>query len=190
MRGIGNTRAKAIAKALHILQETGYRGLTLQLLADELGIKKPSLYDHFKCKEDLVTQVIEDSKHTFVQWTETISVFDPEAQVGALFEVFYKFSCDQTRLCPLTALIGDFSSYPKKMKSDIKKLYDSRIDWLEEIIKRGQRNKIFSKSISAKKLADLIFATGLGAQLVARVTQNPKHIREQKDKILKILKSS
>lgn len=186
MRTTGNTKQKAIVEAQKLLQKTGYNGFTFQLLADEIGIKKPSLYEHFESKEDLGVQVIEEAVRVFLEWTETISVFEPDAQLGALFELFYKFSGDE-RLCPISALVGDYSVYPKKMRAGLLKMYESRRVWIEEIIKRGQQKNIFNKNKSAKEYAEMVISLGFGAQMIARVTQNPECIKAQKKLVLEML---
>jgi AcrR family transcriptional regulator len=40
------------------LREHGYHDLNMDKLADEVGIAKPTLYQHFKSKDDLIAQVI------------------------------------------------------------------------------------------------------------------------------------
>ncbi|QQZ08318.1 TetR/AcrR family transcriptional regulator [Heyndrickxia vini] len=40
----------------------GYEGASLSLIADEVGMKKQSIYSHFKGKDDLFLQVLRDAK--------------------------------------------------------------------------------------------------------------------------------
>src|SRR5262245_47821245 len=40
-----------------LMREKGYESLTMDELAKELDISKPTLYQHFKTKDELVTQV-------------------------------------------------------------------------------------------------------------------------------------
>lgn len=42
----------------------GYEGASLSQIADEVGMKKQSLYAHFKGKDDLFLQVLRDAKET------------------------------------------------------------------------------------------------------------------------------
>ena len=53
------TKARALREAQGLLQTFGFNGFSFQHIADLLGIKKPSLYDHFKSKEDILTSVFE-----------------------------------------------------------------------------------------------------------------------------------
>lgn len=47
-----------LQKAAQILTERGFANLNMDDLAEVVGISKPTLYQHFKSKEDLVTQVL------------------------------------------------------------------------------------------------------------------------------------
>lgn len=42
----------------------GYEGASLSLIAEEVGMKKQSIYSHFKGKDDLFLQVLHDAKET------------------------------------------------------------------------------------------------------------------------------
>ncbi|WP_158734772.1 TetR/AcrR family transcriptional regulator [Alteribacillus sp. YIM 98480] len=54
------TTANKIKKsALHLFVEKGYDGTSLTDIGDEVGIKKQSIYAHYKNKDDLFLQVME-----------------------------------------------------------------------------------------------------------------------------------
>ncbi|MGM0923032.1 MAG: TetR/AcrR family transcriptional regulator [Bacillota bacterium] len=42
----------------------GYEGASLSLIAEEIGMKKQSIYSHFKGKDDLFLQVLRDAKES------------------------------------------------------------------------------------------------------------------------------
>ncbi|MEM6989563.1 MAG: TetR/AcrR family transcriptional regulator [Myxococcota bacterium] len=52
------TRQAILDATLDLLAEEGYAGASLRKVAARVGIAQPSLYHHFKTKEDLVEQVI------------------------------------------------------------------------------------------------------------------------------------
>lgn len=57
------------AAALKYFAVHGYEGASLSQIADEVGMKKQSLYAHFKGKDDLFMQVLRDAKETEMSFT-------------------------------------------------------------------------------------------------------------------------
>src|SRR5437868_9727407 len=47
--------------ASRLILEGGYAQLTMDDLAEAVGISKPTLYQHFKSKEELIARVIQES---------------------------------------------------------------------------------------------------------------------------------
>lgn len=51
------TRQEIARAGLRLLNEVGLHGLTLRLIADELGVKAPALYWHLKNKQELLDEM-------------------------------------------------------------------------------------------------------------------------------------
>lgn len=181
------TKARALNEAKHLLQSFGFNGFSFQHLADALGIRKASLYDHYSSKEELGKEILKDYFKGFEAWTETVSVFDPAARVGALFEIFFKFASKEARLCPLSVLIADQQTLPRGMQKELLKVFDLQETWLRDVIREGQKQKLFRQDQTASELASLVMSLGLGAQLRARAKLKPDEIRKAKEGALKML---
>lgn len=54
-----STRDRILDSALTLFSEKGYDGVGVDLVAENAGIKGPSLYRHFKGKEDILNSLIE-----------------------------------------------------------------------------------------------------------------------------------
>lgn len=53
------TKDRILESALTLFSEKGYDGVGVDLIAENAGIKGPSLYKHFKGKEDILDSLIE-----------------------------------------------------------------------------------------------------------------------------------
>lgn len=53
------TKDRILDSALSLFSEKGYDGVGVDLIAENAGIKGPSLYKHFKGKEDILNALIE-----------------------------------------------------------------------------------------------------------------------------------
>ena len=58
------TRDKILDEALALFAENGYDGTSVEEIAEKVGIKAPSLYNHFKGKEDILNALIEKISFT------------------------------------------------------------------------------------------------------------------------------
>ena len=53
------TKDRILDEALTLFAENGYDGTGVEQIAEKVGIKAPSLYKHFKCKEDIMNALID-----------------------------------------------------------------------------------------------------------------------------------
>lgn len=64
------TRDEIIKKIEELFFAKSFKEVSMQNIADELGMKKASLYYHFPSKEDLITQVLESSFNTYLLFVQ------------------------------------------------------------------------------------------------------------------------
>ncbi len=181
------TRERALSEAKELLQERGFHGFSFQHVAERIGIKKPSLYDHFKSKEDLGRELIEDYRRSFARWTETLSFLEPKEKIEGFFELFFAFVSNSGKFCPMSALIADGNSLPPKMRKPLGQMFDFQLAWLKAVVEEGQKKKTFRRDFTSDQLAGFVISLGMGSQLVSRVTENPDHLRKMKGQMLAIL---
>ena len=162
------TKNAALREARGLLQQFGYNGFSFQHVADAVGVRKPSLYQHFESKEALGRALLAEYARSFREWAQTVAVFPPREKLAALFELYGAFAQRSAQVCPLSTLLSDFNSLPKALRAELRVLVRFQETWLEGVLREGQRAKIFRKDMSARGLAHLALSLGLGAQLGAR----------------------
>ena len=60
-----STRERIIEEALTLFAENGYDGTGVERIAERVGIKAPSLYKHFKGKEDILNAIIDEAESRY-----------------------------------------------------------------------------------------------------------------------------
>lgn len=70
-------RARIVQAALELLAERGYEGMSLQLVADRVGLHKSTLFHHFKSKEELAREVYRGLAERLQKRLEPMLAQDP-----------------------------------------------------------------------------------------------------------------
>lgn len=72
----------------------GYEGTSLSQIAEEVGIRKQSIYSHFKGKDDLFLSVLKDAKEmelsSYVEYFKMMRNSDPEETLYGFLEEMIK----------------------------------------------------------------------------------------------------
>ncbi len=62
------TKDKILDEALTLFAKNGYDGTGVEQIAEKVGIKAPSLYKHFKGKEDILNALIDNSEARYEEY--------------------------------------------------------------------------------------------------------------------------
>ena len=60
-----STKEKILETALTLFAQNGYDGTSVEQIAQDVGIKAPSLYKHFKGKEDILNTLIDTAENRY-----------------------------------------------------------------------------------------------------------------------------
>ena len=63
-----STKEKILDAALTLFAENGYNGTSVERIAESVGIKAPSLYKHFKGKEDILNSIIDAAEIRYEEY--------------------------------------------------------------------------------------------------------------------------
>ncbi len=73
-----STKERILEEALTLFSENGYDGTSVDLIAERVGIKGPSLYKHYKGKEDILNSLVDSAEERYEEF------FGSEKHVGKL----------------------------------------------------------------------------------------------------------
>lgn len=69
-----NTKKKIIEEALILFSEKGYSDVYVNDIAKAVGIKAPSLYKHFKNKQEIFNAILEELKESYTKHATAIGI--------------------------------------------------------------------------------------------------------------------
>ena len=75
-----STKDRILEEALTLFSENGYDGTCVEQIAEKVGIKAPSLYKHFKGKEDILNALIDNAEARYEE------SFGSEQHIGNITE--------------------------------------------------------------------------------------------------------
>ncbi len=73
-----STKEKILEAALTLFSEQGYDGTSVEQIANAVGIKAPSLYKHYKGKEDILNAILDSAEARYEE------MFGSEKNIGKL----------------------------------------------------------------------------------------------------------
>ena len=80
-----STKEKILDAALTLFAENGYDGTSVEQIANIVGIKAPSLYKHYKGKEDILNALIDSAEARYEE------MFGSENNIGKVPQSWEEF---------------------------------------------------------------------------------------------------
>lgn len=122
--GVSEAKRRIMDVALDLFSVNGYEGTSVGMIADAVGIRKPSLYSHFKSKQDIFDTILKEETERFERasvfqrsdWTDAASqdvsvFFEPETAAEKIAEHF-RLLIHDPQICRIRRLltIGQFQN--------------------------------------------------------------------------------
>ena len=100
-----NRKEEIIYSALELASEYGLKSVSLSQIADKVGIRKPSLYNHFKSKEELVNSMytfLREKAQMGVATTSGVDTFPEDKSLGEILSesisLYFSFLSDENMM--------------------------------------------------------------------------------------------
>jgi TetR/AcrR family transcriptional repressor of nem operon len=160
-----DTRQQILQVARDLIQTRSYLGFSFQDIADQVGIRKPSLYHHFASKAALGVEVLHEATQSFYEWAATTPPA-PQRKLAAYFNLYRKGLHAGRGMCPAGALAPGWDCIETELRSAVRSLRDAQIQWLTGVLGNlSPRNRRRSRDAAV-----FVFAACQGALLSARMT--------------------
>lgn len=123
----------------------GIKGMTMDALAEEMGISKRTIYEHFKDKDTLLLEVIKYYKVIRTQEAHEI-IEQADNAIEALFRIMRITVQDMKQTNPL--FFHDMKKYHSSLFQEISESTDFRdLSVTRNLLETGVRQKVFRDDI-------------------------------------------
>ncbi len=156
--------------AEHLIQQKGYNGFSYDDIAQQVGLKKPSIHHHFPTKANLVTMVVERYTFRFAQLLKEIEEKNVLAikKLDAYIELFSNTFATNRRLCVCGMLGAESDVLPPEIQEAVAKFFELNRVWLTHVFAQGMKNKEFRMELNANEQALYLLSALEGAMIVGR----------------------
>jgi AcrR family transcriptional regulator len=171
--------------ALNHFAKKGYEGTSMAQIADDVGIKKQSIYTHFKGKDELFLHVCRD---VFADELRFIIQFIDNNRTQPIENFLYDFlqqykvryeKNDNTKFWLRTSFFPPIHLYEQVM-NDVNEYLDKTEELLLPILEKAMTEEKLSPTIGAKR-ATVAFLAVLDGIFVEMLYGGPERLKKRLD---------
>lgn len=173
MKGYVFMKEKLLEAAERIVQSKGFSALTFQDIADEVGLRKPSVFHHIKNKEELALLLIErcGSKHG-VDYEQVVGrklpAPDKLRQIANIFER----GLLEDRLCLIASISHGAAMLSDHARKALQDASSTTITLFARVFEQGRKEGTLTFEGSNYDAALCFFAMLQGLQSLTRASNN------------------
>ncbi len=169
-----DTRDKILNSAQRLIQTRSFHGFSFQDIADEVGIRKASLYHYFASKDDVALAVLEGATNWVSAQMEKIEGQEPIERLEAYLDMFRVIHGKGERMCPGGSFGAVFGAVSSPLQTALHRFAQMHFDRLESIVRDGvERGQFKIGEQRPRDVAKQIAANVQGALLTGRLTSDP-----------------
>ena len=164
------TREKILELAEELILNKGYNAFSYQDISNVMGIKNAAVHYYFPTKENLGTSIIRTNLQRFEEMIENMQNldFDELHQLESFMKIYLK-SNRENKICIIGSLGTDINTLGDPMRTELQKMVDRIIDWLENTLEKGREKGLFQYNISARDQALHVLSSLVAGLQLARI---------------------
>jgi TetR/AcrR family transcriptional repressor of nem operon len=169
-----DTRNKILNSAQRLIQTRSVEGFSFQDIADEVGLRKASLYHHFESKDAIAIAVLARAAGWVGARLKEADAGDASARLERYLDLFRDLGGKAERMCPGGSFASVFGAVSPPVQRALHGFTTMQLDWLEGVVREGVAKGEFQIGEQRPRdVATQIFANVQGALLTGRLTGDP-----------------
>ncbi|MEZ4442082.1 MAG: TetR/AcrR family transcriptional regulator [Polyangiaceae bacterium] len=170
------TRKAILDQALEVAGTLGVESITLGALASDLGMSKSGLFAHFKSKEQLQLEVLEEAVGRFVAHVVIPALKQPrgEPRVRALFERWLDWSRIQPGGCVIYNASSELDDRPGPLRDYLQSAHQEWAGTIRRAVAIAIEEGHFAVDLDAEQFVFELSALALGFHHAAKLRGDPQ----------------
>jgi TetR/AcrR family transcriptional regulator, transcriptional repressor for nem operon len=171
-----DTRERILDSAQRLTQTRSFHGFSFQDIADEIGVRKASLYHHFDSKDDVAVAMLQRAADWTSAQFKKAEGREPAERLEAYFDLFRQIHGKGERMCPGGSFAAVFGAISSSVQSSLHRFAKMHLDWLEDVVRDGVEQGQFTIGDQRPRDVAAQIAAGVqGALLVGRLSSD-RHV--------------
>lgn len=171
-----DTRERILDSAQRLAQTRSFHGFSFQDIADEVGVRKASLYHHFDSKDDVAVAMLQRVAGWVSAQFKRVEGREPKERLEAYFDLFRQIHGKAERMCPGGSFAAVFDGVSSPVQASLHRFAKMHVDWLEEVVRDGVEQGQFTIGDQRPRdVAAQILASVQGALLTGRLSSD-RHV--------------
>ena len=176
MVGSMDTRQRILDSAQRLTQTRSFHGFSFQDIADEVGVRKASLYHHFDSKDEVAVAMLKRAADWVRAELKKTEELEPKERLEAYFDIFHQIYGKGERMCPGGSFAAVFDAVSSPVQTAVHRFAKMHVDWLEDVVRDGVEQGQFTIGDQRPRdVAAQIAAAVQGALLVGRLSSD-RHV--------------
>ncbi len=179
---------KIMDTADRLFYEQGFNLTGINQIIEEAGISKPSLYNHFRSKNDLLLAYLDQ---LYIKWFAGLDTYSenfdsPLEKVIALFD--YRVNRQITskyKGCAWNKIVNEVAPHESEVFERVAKFKDDLRIRINDLVKQLNRPK--DKLLQDEELVEVIFSELESGVLMAHITKSPSSLENAKTIVRKLV---
>ncbi|GAA0459829.1 TetR/AcrR family transcriptional regulator [Alkalibacillus silvisoli] len=153
-----NTKEQIINTSIQLFSDYGYEATTMTKIADDVGIKKPSIYAHFKNKEAIFHHTVEQVAKEYIDFVfSTVNQIQDQSAERILYSVLNQIYTNEYQIEFLGEFFYRFVLFtPPEIEGQVKPILQASEEQLEntflQIIEKGKTNHEIDPALSSQTI--------------------------------------
>ncbi len=170
---------KIIAAAIEVAGDLGWNAVTLDAIAQKVGVTKPALYGYFKNREDLLHEIVRGVISNFQSEFETRVVHenDPEQIIGKFAEVIFdEVKTSGKIFFLLSSRFAENPEYREEITRNVRNIQSALRDCLTRAKSKGSLSRDVDPDTAAYMITTITMGVFTSLTLMDLDTDDVKQI--------------
>ena len=176
MIGSMNTRERILDSAQRLIQTRSFHGFSFQDIAEEVGIRKASLYHHFDSKDDVAVAMLQRAADWVRAQFKNVEGREPKERLEAYFDLFRQIHGKAERMCPGGSFAAVFDGVSSPVQATLHRYAKMHVDWLEEVVRDGVEQGEFTIDDQRPRDVAIQIVAGVQGALLAGRLSSDRHV--------------